>query len=538
MKNHTLKFYFLFFLVCPALRLWGQEPSMPIVIGGTRICPGKFRQIEAGRAVAQASRDGKVTIQWESRSVRNFRYETHCVGGRTDTCTGIFFPTDGYPLDTYNNNLIYIRYRVYYRDTGIVKYSPYLEITVLPGPPELIVGSVHQTCSNAGSGGITLKAPANLQASKNVLLLIKDMPDTEISSSELNAGYFKNLPHGSYDIQITDSERKCYRETKLIGVGVERDDASVRAGFIRQPSCFNKSDGVISLLLGGYYLVGFEYSITGRDGPFQSSRRFANLPAGSYTPCIKDWNGCIKQAATVNLINPTPVNFVGTVRGEHPMCLPRSSHFGYYGRISLIPNSEGNIASGGAGDYQYSIGRIGIQSIAYSRVDLVLPGTYTIIKVEDRKGCMDSVSSSVTIHSPITATTTITPATCSASNDGTIQITASGGSGNFQYSKDGINYQFSNVLTGFAGGAYYSVFVKDSEGCVATINCGVWLKNPIRVHVAQTSQIFCQGASDGSLQASPSGGSGAYSRFSWTKTSGTPQTITGQGTQTISGLKA
>src|SRR6218665_1821122 len=387
MKNHALKFYFLFFLVCPALRLWGQEPSMPNIIGGTRICPGVFTCIYPSQGLGSACYEGKVTIQWESRPVRDPGYESP---HRSEYI--LYFSSDGYPLDTYNNNLIYIRYSVYYRDTGIVKYSPYLEITVLPGPPELIVGSVQQTCSNAGSGGITLKAPANLQASKNVLLLIKDMPDTEISSSELNAGYFKNLPPGSYDIQITDSERKCYRETKLIGVGVERDDASVRAGFIRQPSCFNKSDGVISLLLGGYYLVGFEYSITGRDGPFQSSRRFANLPAGSYTPCIKDWNGCIKQAATVNLINPTPVNFVGTVRGEHPMCLPRSSHFGYYGRISLIPNSEGNIASGGAGDYQYSIGRIGIRSIAYSRVALVLPGTYTIIKVEDRKGCMDSVS--------------------------------------------------------------------------------------------------------------------------------------------------
>ena len=55
--------------------------------------------------------------------------------------------------------------------------------------------------------------------------------------------------------------------------------------------------------------------------------------------------------------------------------------------------------------------------------------------------------------------------TCSGSPDGKITVTASGGTGTYQYSKDnGTSFQSSNVFTGLASGLY-SIVVKDANDC-------------------------------------------------------------------------
>jgi large repetitive protein len=63
-------------------------------------------------------------------------------------------------------------------------------------------------------------------------------------------------------------------------------------------------------------------------------------------------------------------------------------------------------------------------------------------------------------------TTLITAETCGKAN-GTIAVTATGGAGSYQYSKDGITFQLSNSFTGLATGTY-TITVKDLNGCIVT----------------------------------------------------------------------
>ncbi len=51
---------------------------------------------------------------------------------------------------------------------------------------------------------------------------------------------------------------------------------------------------------------------------------------------------------------------------------------------------------------------------------------------------------------------------------GSIIVAASGGSGSYLFSVDGINYQTSNTITGLFAGDY-SILAKDAQGCIACL---------------------------------------------------------------------
>ena len=81
--------------------------------------------------------------------------------------------------------------------------------------------------------------------------------------------------------------------------------------------------------------------------------------------------------------------------------------------------------------------------------------------------------------------TTITTQPSCGNSDGKVTLTATGGSGNYSYSKDNVNWQSSNVFTGLTGstaGTNYTFYVKDnlagtcltSKAVVLTCSCPVW----------------------------------------------------------------
>lgn len=140
------------------------------------------------------------------------------------------------------------------------------------------------------------------------------------------------------------------------------------------------------------------------------------------------------------------------------------------------------------------------------------PGTYSI-RVEDYYGC--STSSNVTITGPPSALTAsitnTTNVTCFGSATGSITVNASGGWGNYSYSKDGITYQSGNVLSGLVAGSY-TVRVKDGNNCIITLPA-VTITQPAAAVTAivTPTHVTCYGANDGTITiSSASGGYGTY----------------------------
>jgi hypothetical protein len=99
-------------------------------------------------------------------------------------------------------------------------------------------------------------------------------------------------------------------------------------------------------------------------------------------------------------------------------------------------------------------------------------GSYIVI-AKNGNGCTGSASFTLTASNLCagvnitvsTATTNNTP--CQASNNGSITVTASGGSGTLTYSLNGSVFQSSNVFSGLIAGGY-PVIVKDANGCTGS----------------------------------------------------------------------
>jgi hypothetical protein len=158
---------------------------------------------------------------------------------------------------------------------------------------------------------------------------------------------------------------------------------------------------------------------------------------------------------------------------------------------------------GGTANYTYSKDGTNYQvSNVFS--DLTA-GSYTIY-AKDSYGEVGSTSVSVTQPTIVSSTLSTTNPTCFGDTNGSIIVSASGGSGSYTYSKDGTNYQAGTTFSNLGSGSY-TIYVKDSVGCVRTNTTSLG-RTQVTATVSQTN-ITCNGGSDGSIVVSGlSGGQG------------------------------
>jgi|GEM_PF-4844194 len=114
--------------------------------------------------------------------------------------------------------------------------------------------------------------------------------------------------------------------------------------------------------------------------------------------------------------------------------------------------------------------------------------------------------------STLSGTLSSTQPSCNGGTDGTITISSpSGGTAPYTYSVGGSIYQSSNTITGLAGGTTYTVFLKDSKGCITEINYGYYLGQPNALIASPyTSQSPGCNASNGNIYPNASNGTPPY----------------------------
>jgi gliding motility-associated-like protein len=120
-------------------------------------------------------------------------------------------------------------------------------------------------------------------------------------------------------------------------------------------------------------------------------------------------------------------------------------------------------------------------------------GTYWV-KLKDALGCIDSIEVTLVQSFPDLALS-VTPvaATCSITPDGSIEVVASGGNNAYTYSSTGTSYQNGSTLIVAEGN--YTVFVKDGNGCIASVGPVVVPKiNTITLDAGADTDI-CEGTS-------------------------------------------
>ncbi|WP_339834802.1 T9SS type B sorting domain-containing protein, partial [uncultured Flavobacterium sp.] len=201
-----------------------------------------------------------------------------------------------------------------------------------------------------------------------------------------------------------------------------------------------------------------QYSLDNQTS-YQSNNVYTNLTNGTHTIYVQHTNGCVKTV-TVDITNWIPVTET-------------------HSQVNVLCNSDttGSITAngvGGNGTYQYAISptfTFGIVNIFNS----LAAGTYTI-KIRDGRGCETEFTTIITQPTALNAIVSdFGQDVCQGDNSGYVQVTASGGVGPYMASfNNTTNYvavNASNIVDYFnlAGGATYTIYIKDANGCVTSV---------------------------------------------------------------------
>lgn len=262
-----------------------------------------------------------------------------------------------------------------------------------------------------------------------------------------------------------------------------------------------------------------EYSLNG--GAFQASNVFTVNAAGSpYTAVVREVANisCNATAAAVTVTQPTAI----TASASAPAILCNG------GTTTLTVN-----ASGGTGALEYSLNGGAFQSGNTFTVNAA--GSPYVVTVRDANSCTVN-SNSVTVSEPtaISASASAGSILCNAGTT-TLTVSASGGTGAYQYSLNGGAYQAGNTFTVNAAGSPYVVTVRDVNNCTVNTN-SVSLSQPgaVVASASVTTPIAISGGT-GVITVSASGGTGTKT---YVITSGTTVNTTGATSGVFTGLLA
>jgi len=274
-------------------------------------------------------------------------------------------------------------------------------------------------------------------------------PYSYLWSSGVVTAQADNLAAGTHSVSVTDANG-CTESSSftITAPPVVTANAFVSSDYnSRDVSCFNISDGAVSVTPGGGTAP---YTYEWSTGDLTQS--VSGLFPGTYSVTVADRYDC-RATSSVTITN-TP---------ELTVSPSLSVTYDTYG-VSCNGGSDGELASNAAGGTPpYTYSWTGGQTT--STATNVSAGNY-FVTVTDANGCTATNSIIVTEPPSFSFTTSSNPPTDCGIDDGIILVNASGGTSDFQYSIDGTTWQSSNSFTGLSSGNY-PVYVRTEFGtCV------------------------------------------------------------------------
>ncbi|TYC14144.1 T9SS type B sorting domain-containing protein [Bizionia gelidisalsuginis] len=380
------------------------------------------------------------------------------------------------------------------------------------------------SCFGDQNASITITGAAGGQGS-NYTYVLNTLFPTVSGSGPQTTNMFGNLGAGIYSVTITDGYNCAFTSVDI----TIAQPTPIQASLVKETtqSCLVESTLTLSASGGnGPYTYSETDTFTTVIGSFATNTTFS-VPEGTYQYYVQDANGCIANVSNEITIDPLP-ELVINLQSLNPT-------------INCAGDNNGSIiatAQGGLGNYVYTLEDTAGNTITATQdspgifTELVA-GTYVVTVVSD--DCVIT-SNQITItepSAPLTAEFEITDITCSGSNNGILEITATGGTGIIKYAISPQLNQFfdTNVFENLAPGDY-EVVVQDALGCYLTFDFTITDPLPVILSIVPNS-IFaavCDGDADGEFSIDIDGGSLPYS-VSLDDYNG--PYITGNATQTI-----
>lgn len=258
--------------------------------------------------------------------------------------------------------------------------------------------------------------------------------------------------------------------------------------------CFGESTGSVSSTVTGG--TG-GYSYLWNTGATTSS--ISNIAAGNYDVVVTDDNGCTANDATVVNEPAAPLSLSSVVTD-----------------VDCFGNNSGAVdmsVTGGTYPYaqQWSNGGTVIMSDTTQDISSQYAGNYTVL-VTDANGCQDTLTSVISQPSaPLEISGVTDDVNCYGLNDGSIDITVTGGTTTYNYNWS--NGATTEDITSLVANTY-SVDVTDANGCLESMTFVIDQPVAPLTVVTFVSDVKCNGSDDGSVESEVTGGTSPYT-YAW-----------------------
>ena len=305
------------------------------------------------------------------------------------------------------------------------------------------------------------------------------------------SGSFANLAGGNYDIKVRNAGGTCEVTGQTI-ILIDKQPAVIDNIIDVDPSDCGVADGTITINATSPIGAVLQYSIDG-GSTYQLSPLFSGLVGATYQISVRNADGTCEVTGTPVILQDKVSPVITQVLSTDPTdCNVDDGTIQIAATFGSTPGVEYSI-DGGI-NWQVSNVFNGLASGIYNVVIRNVDGTCEVLSVDNPILLEAPTAPSISNILPVN------PSDCNIS-DGSIQITAVGGSGNYLYSIDcGATWSPNSLFTSLAGGTY-QIAVQNADGTCITTCQTVTLEDkvaPTINSVSSTNPTNC-GVADGTI---------------------------------------
>ncbi|MFN8292190.1 MAG: PKD domain-containing protein [Chitinophagales bacterium] len=290
----------------------------------------------------------------------------------------------------------------------------------------------------------------------------------------------QNIPAGKYEVTISDA----YQCTKVDSVTLTQPDSTLTVTTSHTDvTCFGLNNGTVTINVSGGTAP---YSFLNNPVPAGSST-IPNLAPNTYAGNVVDANNC---SVAVSETVTEPAQLILAEQHTDVSCFG-----GNNGSIDIT-------VTGGTTPYTFA------WNDANSNEDraALTQGTYTLT-VTDANNCTDTISIQITEPADILLTETHQDVTCFGGNNGSIDVSVTGGATPYTFTWNDAN---SNEDRTALSQGTYTLTVTDANNCSKTISIVIAEPTQLTVTTSHTD-VTCFGLNNGTVTINVSGGTAPYS---------------------------